>query len=352
MPSFVDPPLDPNDDERGSFIASSDAGAASSSQLHSHTQRIATNSSSNFAAAASASAQATPPTTPALPTTPTPTHPPPPAGTDRLIYEIQRLQRELDTLGRELAWSHRLATLGTLAAAAAHEVNNILTPISSYAQLALSEPGDTQLTRKALEIAVGNTQRASRIFAATLGYARDDRGSNDNAPSPLDAVLDHALACIPRELARDGIALGRDIEPATLAIHPTELQQVLLNLLLNARKALLASNPPVPRITLQGRTSPDGRTYRLILADNGPGIPAEIRDHLFEPFATATCGDSAASSAAPQVPPAPDEGDELPGTGLGLAVCRRLIEAAGGSIRVESDPGHGAAFTIELPTAG
>ena len=281
-----------------------------------------------------------------------------PTGSDRLLYEIERLQRELDTLGRELAWSHRLATLGTLAAAAAHEVNNILTPIASYAQLALSDPSDRAMTTKALEIASNNALRAAQIFSATLGYARDDRGQGVAATSPIGDVVDQALACLPRELERDGIMLTADLQPATLAIHPTELQQVVLNLLLNARKALLVSERTRPSIAITGRVDADRSVYQLAVADNGPGIPAALRDRLFEPFATAMPDDKAASAArqggaaARGVEGVGECGTEvLPGTGLGLAVCRRLIEGAQGSIRVDSQPGCGARFTIALPVS-
>lgn len=289
----------------------------------------------------------------------TPAPKPPPAGTDRLLYEVERLQRELDTLGRELAWSHRLATLGTLAAAAAHEVNNILTPVCSYAQLALADPSDTRMTAKALEVAVENAHRASRIFAATLGYARDDRGQGGAALSQPGEVFALTLDCLPRQPERDGIVLAAEFDDATLAIHPTELQQVLLNLLLNARKALLAVDKVSPQIDVLGqRTADDGR-YQLTIRDNGPGIPADARDHLFEPFVTRAPDATAASSAqAPCDAKLPADLtansfdlEDVKGTGLGLAVCRRLIEAAGGTIGVDSTPGGGATFTIDLPTA-
>ncbi|MEM1356002.1 MAG: HAMP domain-containing sensor histidine kinase [Planctomycetota bacterium] len=264
-----------------------------------------------------------------------------------MIYEINRLEQELASLGRELAWSHRLATLGTLAATAAHEVNNLLTPISSYAQLALANPNDPRLVRRALEIAANNTQRASRMFAATLGYARDERGHGGPEPSQPNEMLEQALACLPREPEKDGIALQTSLEPANLPIHPTELQQVLLNLLLNARKALLQANSPKPRIEVEGRCEAEAEQYRLTVRDNGPGIREDIKHHLFEPFVTqpSHAGDAALS----HVPPDEHDAEQVRGTGLGLAVCRRLIESAGGRIGVESEPGRGAAFIIVLP---
>lgn len=320
-----------------------------------------------------------------------------------MLYEVDRLSRELDGLRQELAVAHRLATLGTLAAAAAHEVNNILTPIASYAQLALQEPDDARLTEKALNIAVQNSRRGARIFAATLGYTQGSEAGHGAQPAEAFAA---ALECLPRQPHQDGIKIEADFAPAVLGIHPTELQQVLLNLLLNARKALLAAAPPQARIRVQGRVVESGAgefvgqveasgvslpviegdaaashpeaaagRYTLTITDNGPGIPARARTRLFNAFVTADHDDTAASQinaslshpdeaiasrASPQAKPgasantgpgistAPGTGIST-GTGLGLAVSRRLIEAAGGTIDLQDSPGPGAAFRITLP---
>lgn len=295
-----------------------------------------------------------------------------------MLYEVDRLSRELDGLRQELAVAHRLATLGTLAAAAAHEVNNILTPIASYAQLALQEPGDARLTEKALNIAMQNSRRGARIFAATLGYTHGSEAGHGAQPAEAFAA---ALECLPRQPHQDGIKIEADFAPAVLGIHPTELQQVLLNLLLNARKALLAAAPPQAWIRVTGwitesagdranpapaddddaALNPTVGVYTLTFTDNGPGIPARARAGLFNAFVTAEHDDIAAlkineSLRCPDEPRTIQANSQVktdaaarPGTGLGLAVSRRLIEAAGGTIDLQDTPGPGAAFRITLP---
>jgi signal transduction histidine kinase len=234
----------------------------------------------------------------------------------------------VETLREQLARAQRLATLGTVTAMVAHEFNNILTPIISYAQIALSQPDDDALMRKAVEKGLAAAERAAKLSSSILGFATPD---DDRCTAPLREVVEESVRCLGREPAKDGIELTIDVPAVALAIEPLTLQQVLLNLLLNARKAMRRTGGAIT-ITAEA----DGPVVHVHVADTGPGIPDEIRDELFEPFVTHTPGE--------------DDPDEK-GTGLGLSICRDLILAAGGSIDVDSAPGRGCTFHITLPLA-
>jgi two-component system NtrC family sensor kinase len=244
------------------------------------------------------------------------------------------VEEDLAGLRRELDHTSRLATIGTLAAGVAHEVNNLLTPAMAYLQLAEERPHDASIQQKAMRAARSGIAGAAKILQAVLGFAGPGDGAGPRADQPcsLRSALQSACDCLG-DLERRGIALRTDLSEAHLAmIDPLALQQVLLNLLLNSRRALAGR---AGTISVSARR--DRSRLVITFADDGPGIPPQILDHVFEPFVTA--------------PLAGDGEDESPsaGTGLGLAVCRRAVEQAGGSIAVSSAPGRGATFTITLP---
>jgi two-component system NtrC family sensor kinase len=247
---------------------------------------------------------------------------------------LATLEADLQTLARELDHATRLATLGTIAAGVAHEVNNLLTPALAYAQLAQSSPDDPAMLEKALSRTVSGIEAASRILESMLDFSSSPQG---DAQTDVGQTLDATLDLLARHPAKDRITLVRRIVPGTrAAIQPLALQQVLANLLLNARRALCGRGG---EIVISAERAGDG--YVLIhISDNGPGIPPEIADSLFEPFVSAPIagGESAA-----------DHSSGKASSGLGLAVCRRIIEAAGGTIAADSAPGRGATFTLRLP---
>lgn len=371
-----------------------------------------------------------------------------PAEPADLVREIERLQTRLHQLELEINHQDRLASLGTVTALIAHEFSNILTPILSYAQLALSRPDDADLTRRALERAAEGAERAAKISNSILGLARQTpeeqaaafgdeapvaAGSTWNQPGAVkpmparpDVVdptvggterrearsttphpaphatshsarvresLDRALACIGREFSKDGIDLRIDI-PSELAVamDPVALEQVLLNLLLNARKAILAqpraaTTPAQHAGEQQGASAapqPPGRRQRTIqikavpltgsgrvsfsITDTGVGMTPTMLRHLFTPFYTSgnSGGPAGAADAGDGSDVQADWGDTTAeptdrpaeaallarrGTGLGMVVCKRLIEHAGGSIAAESQQGVGTTITLTLPTA-
>lgn len=211
----------------------------------------------------------------------------------------------------------RMAALGELLAMVSHEIGNTLSPVGTYAQLALRHPDDHALALKALTRAAAAVDRVSRVTDAVLALSKADvpRGTADIA-----RCLDSALDCMGRDLARDQIHLVRQIEPGVEASIPaTALEHVLLNLLLNARVSLLT----VGGGTIAVRARRNGAHTVVEVEDDGPG---------FEPGAEGS-----------------GRTKKVSGSGWGLVVVRRLTEAAGGALEVWSRPGEGARFTVRLP---
>lgn len=212
----------------------------------------------------------------------------------------------------------RMATLGELLAMVSHEIGNTLSPVGTYAQLALRHPDDHALAQKALARAAAAVDRVSRVTDAVLAMSRADvpRGTSDVAK-----CLDAALDCMGRDLSKDQINLVRQLEQGVEASIPAiALEHVLLNLLLNARASLLA----VGGGTIAVRARRSGGQTTVEIEDDGPGFEPLVAAH---PRRTRRAG----------------------GTGWGLVVVRRLTEAAGGTLEIWSKPGEGARFTIQLP---
>ncbi len=249
-----------------------------------------------------------------------------------IVDRLEQAEAELDALRTELDHCQQLATLGTLTAGIAHEINNILTPVLAYAHLARSNPNDTALRAKALERTIAGVEAASRITEAVLGFARTDDAAEQ---AVIADAIESSIACLSRDPARDGVRLVVDVDAEMhVRIKPLALQQVLLNLILNAL-SVLHGKPGELRI--EATQQPDGAT-RIRVSDNGPGIPEEIAATLFDPFVTMRDNKPSPTGHG--------------GSGLGLAVCRRLIENSGGTIVLEptTEERQGASFLISLPT--
>jgi len=249
----------------------------------------------------------------------------------RVIDRLDTAGDQIARLDEQFAHLHRLINLGTVSATVVHEFNNLLTPIVSYTQLALAHPDDAELRDKALRRVHDAGQRAARACESLLGFTRAAE-PDAAAEADLAATVDEALACLGRDLAKDGIDLRVALPDARVAMPAIRLQQVLVNLLLNARKAIGKRGG---RIRIAGRVDGPDRVT-LTVADSGPGIPPAIRDRLFEPFVTHAIGDDA---------------DTQPGSGLGLALCRQLVLEAGGRIEAHCRPAEGATFELTLPLA-
>jgi len=255
-----------------------------------------------------------------------------PAKTEQsAIQRLAGMEEELAAIRLELDHHDRLATIGTVAAGVAHEINNLLTPAMAYSQLARSRPDDAEIQRKMQEKASTVLESASRILRAIQDFAAP---VSVRETADVDAALTAALDCLGRDLSRERIDLVRRIPQGTLvAVGELALQQAFVNLLLNAARAMGGRGGRIEVVA-----EPGTDCTMITVADDGPGIPPEIAATIFEPFV---------SSA----PAANEDGDERGGSGLGLTMCRRAIQSAGGDIDVESTPGAGAIFRIQLPPA-
>lgn len=248
------------------------------------------------------------------------------AGTETHEEQLARLRAEVEALRGELRRVQRLATVGTMAAMVAHEFNNLLTPVSNYAQLARKNPTFTQ---RAITAAADGTRRATEICEAILGLAQESPAEARRVD--LAALVRATIDATAGGLAKRGVQLSVEVPPdLTIETHPVELQQVLLNLLLNAREAVMAAGG---RRRIEVRAWARGEETFLQVGDTGVGIPPEHIDRIFEPFFTTRR----------------DTSDGPKGHGLGLAVCRQIIAGMGGCITAESVPGCGATFTVRLP---
>jgi signal transduction histidine kinase len=246
---------------------------------------------------------------------------------------LEQIEAQLVKLKDELSRSHHLAMLGTLTAGIAHEINNILTPVLAYAQLARANPDDEALAQKALDRAISGVMSASRITEAVLGFARHGEQSER---AHVAEVVEASLATIGRDPARDGIDLLVRV-PASLEVEitPLALQQVIMNLLINAMRAMAQRGG---KITIEASEEAEGHAA-IVISDTGPGIPERLLGRLFDPFVSGSPQEGKSNGT-----------DFIGGSGLGLAVCKRLVENAGGTIDVNSTEGHGASFTIVLPS--
>jgi signal transduction histidine kinase len=234
-------------------------------------------------------------------------------------------------LQQQLSRTQRLAALGELTSTTTHEFNNVLMTILNYARMGLRHK-DQPTRDKALEKILAAAQRASKITSTILAVARNRSGSFE--PTDLKKIVEDTLVLLEREMTKYRIGVETHLAdvPQVLA-QGNQIQQVLLNLLINARQAMTSGG----RIIIRLQHDTAGQTVDLVVRDTGSGIPADKLPRIFEPFYTTKSG--------------PDESG-MGGTGLGLASCRQIVEAHQGHIRVLSTVGQGTEFTIKLPVTG
>ena len=238
------------------------------------------------------------------------------------LQQNEQLKSQLNTL-------QSLANIGSATCMIAHEINNLLTPLGNYALLALNNPDDTALVEKALKKTVKNSQHASKIMESIRAIANGQTQEKKN--SSLCMLIDEVMTCLARDFSKDGITVQK-VFPKELEVWavPVQIQQVLMNLILNAREAML---PGGGVLTIRAEEISDA--IRIELSDTGCGIEKTDLERIFEPFFTTKSADS--SAAVPS------------GSGLGLAFCKRIIEEHDGIIDVESKPSMGTTFKITLP---
>ncbi|MGH9485808.1 MAG: two-component system sensor histidine kinase NtrB, partial [Terriglobales bacterium] len=249
---------------------------------------------------------------------------------------------------QRLIQADRLRSVGLLAAGVAHEVNTPLAVISSYTQLLAKQTPAGDPRGAVLDTITRQTFRASEIIANLLNFSRmGARSSSGNAGAPLqpveiNRVVHDTLALVEHPLRSAGIHVIAALYPEDIKVMGDggKLQQVFLNLVLNARDAMPQGG------TLRLTTGTDGEAHAWVeVADTGEGIPAELHHRIFDPFFTTKPARNLSHGGA-----SGSSGSSMStGTGLGLAVTYGIIEEHGGSIQVASEAGRGAVFHIELP---
>jgi signal transduction histidine kinase len=235
---------------------------------------------------------------------------------------------EVEALRRQVVALQRVSSLGVLAGGVCHELNNALTPILNYAKLGLRNP-DPEYRQRAFEKILEAGQRASAVTGGVLGLARPRADRRE--PTDLVRLAEEVLLLVGKDLSTHRVRAEFHAEGRPHArVNPAQIQQVLLNLVINARQAM----PGGGTVRVRVASDAGGRLAELSVADTGVGIaPADLR-RIFEPFFTTKTG--------------PDDSG-LGGTGLGLSVCRDIVEAHKGRLRAESRPGQGTTFTLRLP---
>jgi len=243
----------------------------------------------------------------------------------RFFTAVIRDLTERKEMQTKLAQTERLAAVGELAAGVAHEVNNPINTIINCAQL-IRDGDDPQQNG---QIIIEEGERIAEIVRDLLQFARDDRDRPQ--PTSLNEVVQRTLRLIGENFKRHGVVLHLEIPDELPAVkaRPQQIQQVLLNLLINAKDALVHGGQDRREVTVSAAI--DGNGACLVVKDNGPGIPEHLGMRIFEPFVTTKRARG--------------------GTGLGLSISKSIVEGYGGTLTVASLPGEGATFRTWLPFA-
>jgi two-component system, NtrC family, sensor kinase len=238
-----------------------------------------------------------------------------------VVYKDVTDEREVT---RRLFHAEKMSAVGQLAGGVAHEINNPLGGILAFAQL-MSREDRSQDDLESLRLIQDAANRAKRIVESLLRFSRRPR-EEEKGPVELSQVFEDAVFLLSSQLKNGRFEVVRRYEPAIGTANANQLQQIAVNLLVNALRAggKGCACTPGPGAVAPGRV-------RFSVTDSGPGIRPEIAKRIFEPFFTTK--------------------PEGQGTGLGLSICYQIAEEHGGAIHVEPGPEGGACFVVELPAA-
>ncbi len=251
------------------------------------------------------------------------------AWTRTLEARVDEKTRQLKGAQDEMLRVERMASIGKLAAVVAHEINNPLAGILTYAKLLkkrLTRGGDgNQENIAMLDLVESESRRCGEIVKNMMTFARPT--SMNREPADLNAIIDRCLRLVQHQLKLKNIELHQqlDQEIPQVRCDPGQIEQVILALVMNAIDAM----PNGGNLTLASRILADSADVQVEVRDDGVGMPKEVLANMFEPFFTTK--------------------EHGRGLGLGLAISRNIVERHQGKIAIVSEPSHGTTFTITLP---
>lgn len=263
------------------------------------------------------------------------------AGTETLFTGFMRDMTEryqtearLEALQSELIHISRLSAMGTMASTLAHELNQPITAIAAYAeairdQLADPNPDDVPMIREAMDDMASEALRAGHIVRRLREFVA--RGEVEATVEPLPQLINEAVVLGLIGAREAGVEPRFDLDPyaSPVLVDKVQIQQVLINLIRNAMQAMEAAGSEERVLTISSRVDDQPTLARITVADTGPGVAPEVAEKLFTAFVTT----------------------KAEGMGLGLSICRTIVEANGGRIWMESRPGGGTIFHFTLPRA-
>ncbi len=244
------------------------------------------------------------------------------------LRETLRMRKKLEETQAQLMQAEKIASLGQLAAGVAHEINNPLAGILIYAEIIQGQLGPAVSIRSDVEEIIAQTLRCKQIVTRLLEFSRQSLGQR--ALFDVGDIIHRCVELVGHQALFHDIAVTEDYQAEMRQVlgDPGEIQQVFMNLLLNAADAMDGQG----RIKITAREEEDEGGVRVWFADTGCGIPESIRDKIFEPFFTTK--------------------DPGKGTGLGLSIVYGVIQRHGGMIEVHCPPEGGTTFVIFLPFEG
>jgi two-component system NtrC family sensor kinase len=243
-----------------------------------------------------------------------------------LEVEVAKKTHDLELAQAQIVRSEKLSSLGLLSAGVAHELNSPLMGILTFAQLVKEKMPHDSSERDDLQVIIAQTERCATIIRQLLEFSREN--TPEMKSRDVNPLLERCINLVERQAAFHDIEIVRDFAPGPLYVlmDAGQMQQVFLNLLVNAGEAM----PSGGRVTIKTRIGDD--EVRMVVSDTGTGIPPEDIPKIFDPFFTSK--------------------EVGKGTGLGLAVSYGIIERHGGTIDVESTLERGTSFTITLSACG
>jgi len=249
----------------------------------------------------------------------------------RDLTERQEAERRIQDLQAELLHASRLSVMGQMASTMAHELNQPLTAVTNYLeagrQLLATGVGGPERINEMMEKAIAQAQRAGDVIRRLRGFV--GKGETERRLQSLNQLVEEALALALVGAGQRGVRASLELDhalPPVLVDH-VQIQQVVLNLVRNAVEAM--EQVERRELTIGTRAMPQQGMAEVIVADTGPGIPPELADHLFQPFVTT----------------------KATGMGLGLSICREIVEAHHGRLTTAPASSGGTVFRVTLPIA-